>query len=68
MKVKRAQDLRSSTVNSIGVAQERDVNKLFGWQKELTRRTITGLVEKHKLVEVAHPKQKGEWFALLNLI
>ena len=54
--------------NSVGAAQERDVNKLFGWQKELTGRTITGLVEKRKLVETEHPKQKGEWFALPELV
>jgi len=52
---------------SVGAAQERDVNKLFGWQKELTARTITGLVEKRKLVKTEHPKQKGEWIALSEL-
>ena len=52
---------------SVGAAQERDVNKLFGWQKELTARTITGLVEKRKLVESEHPKQKGVWFAIIEL-
>jgi hypothetical protein len=54
--------------NSVGAAQERDVNKLFGWQKELTSRTISGLVEKRKLIETEHPQQKGEWFALPQLI
>jgi hypothetical protein len=52
---------------SVGAAQERDVNKLFGWQKELTARTISNLVEKRKLVQTEHPKQKGEWFALPQL-
>ncbi len=52
---------------SVGAAQERDVNKLFGWQKELTARTLTGLVEKRKLVKVEHPKEKGEWLALPEL-
>src|SRR5688572_12780323 len=54
--------------NSVGAAQERDVNKLFRWPKELTARTITDLVEKRKLVETEHPQQKGEWFALLELV
>jgi hypothetical protein len=54
--------------NSVGAAQERDVNKLFRWPKELTARTITGLVERRKLVETEHPQQKGEWFALPELI
>ena len=52
---------------SVGAAQERDVQKLFGWQSELTRRTITGLIEKRKLVEVDHPAQKGQWLALIKL-
>ena len=49
---------------SVGAAQERDVSKLFGWQKELITRAMTGLVEKQKLVELEHPTQKGEWFAV----
>ncbi len=52
---------------SVGAAQERDVNKLFGWKKELVTRAIIGLVEKRKLVVSEHPKQKGEWMALSNL-
>lgn len=53
---------------SVGAAQERDMNKLFGWPKELTARTITGLVEKRKLVKAEHPKEKGEWLALPELL
>lgn len=52
---------------SVGAAQERDVNKLFGWQKELSARTIAGLVEKRRLVRSEHPKQKGDWFVLPEL-
>ena len=52
---------------SVGAAQERDVSKLFGWQKELIARTIAGLVEKRKLVEVEHPTQNGKWFAVPGL-
>ncbi|HLE91765.1 MAG TPA: crosslink repair DNA glycosylase YcaQ family protein [Anaerolineales bacterium] len=52
---------------SVGAAQERDVNKLFGWQKELTARTISGLIEKRKLVKSEHPKQKAEWLVLPEL-
>jgi winged helix DNA-binding protein len=52
---------------SIGAAQERDVNKLFGWQKELAARTIASLVEKRQLVESEHPKEKGNWLALPGL-
>jgi len=53
---------------SVGAAQESDVNKLFGWKKELTARAISGLVEKRILVESEHPKQKGQWLALPKLI
>jgi len=53
---------------SVGAAQEGDVNKLFGWKKELTARTIAGFVEKRRLVEAAHPKEKGKWLVLPNLI
>jgi hypothetical protein len=52
---------------SVGAAQERDVNKLFGWQKELTARTIASLVEKGTLVALEHPQEKGEWFAMPEL-
>ena len=49
---------------SVGAAQERDLNKLFGWQKELASKTIASLVEKRQLVESEHPKEKGNWLAL----
>jgi hypothetical protein len=52
---------------SVGAAQERDVHKLFGWQKDLTARAISALVEKGKLVSLEHPTEKGQWFALNNL-
>ena len=52
---------------SVGAAQERDISKLFGWQKDLITRTINGLVEKQKLSQTEHPNQKGEWFALPGL-
>ncbi|HEX2993208.1 MAG TPA: crosslink repair DNA glycosylase YcaQ family protein [Anaerolineales bacterium] len=53
---------------SVGAAQERDMNKLFGWQKELAARTIAGLIEKRKLVKAEHLKEKGEWLVLPELI
>lgn len=52
---------------SVGAAQERDLNKLFGWQKELTARTILALIEKGKLGKAEHPKENGEWFVLPEL-
>lgn len=53
--------------NSVGAATDGDAAKLFGWKKELVARTITGLVEKRKLVRTEHPSQKGEWFSLPEL-
>ena len=53
---------------NVGAAQERDVIKLFGWQKELAARTLAALTEKHKVAVVDHPKEKGEWFALSHLV
>ncbi|HEU0295341.1 MAG TPA: crosslink repair DNA glycosylase YcaQ family protein [Anaerolineales bacterium] len=53
---------------SLGAAQEGDVNKLFGWKKELTARTIATLIEKQKLVRSEHPDQKGIWLALPELV
>lgn len=52
---------------SVGAATEGDAAKLFGWKKELITRTITGLVEKRKLVRVEHPDHKGEWLSLPEL-
>jgi hypothetical protein len=50
--------------NSVGAATEGDAAKLFRWRTELITRTITGLVEKRKLVRSEHPVQKGEWLSL----
>ena len=52
---------------SVGAAQARDVNKLFGWKSELTARALTHLVEDGKLKTVGHLKQNGEWLALSSL-
>ncbi len=52
---------------SVGAAQARDVNKLFGWKSELTARALTRLVEDGKLKTVEHLKQNGEWLALSSL-
>jgi hypothetical protein len=53
---------------SVGAARAGDALKLFGWQKELLTRAISGLVAKRKLVGCEHPKENGEWFALPGLI
>lgn len=53
--------------DSVGAAQERDLNKLFGWPRELTARTLARLVDIGKLVRSVHPKHKGEWLVLPEL-
>jgi hypothetical protein len=53
---------------SVGAAQERDVNKLFGWTRDLTARTIASLVERGQLAGTEHPGENGEWLALTRLI
>lgn len=52
---------------SVGASTEKEAAKLFGWKKELIARTISGLVEKRKLVRVEHPIYKGEWLSLPQL-
>ena len=52
---------------SVGAAQTRDVNKLFGWGAELASRALTRLVENEKIIIAEHPKQNGEWMALTKL-
>ena len=52
---------------SLGAAQMRDVNKIFGWGTELTSRALTRLIEAKKITLTDHPKQKGEWLALTSL-
>ncbi len=49
---------------SVGSAQLRDANKLFGWGHELTLRSLKSLVDHEVLVVASHPRQAGEWFAV----
>jgi hypothetical protein len=53
---------------SVGAAREADAVKLFGWKRELVTRSIAGLVAKRVIVETEHPKFKGVWLALPNLV
>ena len=53
---------------SVGAAQLRDVNKLFGWGNEVVKRAVGKLVDSGKLVETEHPKFAGEWVAVAELI
>jgi len=53
---------------SVGVAQMRDVNKLFRWGKVLTERAVKRLVAEGYLVDaVSREDKNGEWLALVEL-
>lgn len=53
---------------SVGAAQARDVEKLFGWGREVTQRAIQRLVKGGQITSgVSLEKQPGEWLALSEL-
>jgi hypothetical protein len=49
----------------LGAAQLGDVNKLFGWGNEMTKKVIGKLVDGGKLKKAEHPKLGGEWLTIL---
>ncbi len=50
--------------DSVGAAQIKDANKLFGWGSDLTARTVGRMQEAGALMAAAHPGQAGGWLAL----
>jgi hypothetical protein len=52
---------------SVGAAQARDVNKLFGWGSDLTQRALAHMLDSGTLKSADYPGQKGEWIALAEL-
>jgi predicted transcriptional regulator len=52
----------------LGAADLRDVNKLFGWGHEVVKKAVGRLMEAGMVVTVEHPKSKGEWVAVKELI
>lgn len=54
-------------LESVGAAQLRDVNKLFGWGNEVVKEVVAQLVETGELDEAHHPKAEGEWISLREL-
>lgn len=52
---------------SLGAAQARDVQKLFGWTADLVHRALGSLEKRATIVAAAHPDQEGGWFALPRL-
>jgi hypothetical protein len=73
----RAQGIRESEarqklvelyLRSVGVAQVRDVAKLFGWRPQQSERTVQTLVQAGILVSsIPVEKQPGEWLAIAEL-
>lgn len=54
---------------SVGMAQTRDLVRLFGWLPDLTQRTVSWLVQNGILLDnLAHPQLNGEWLALPELV
>ncbi len=52
---------------SVGAAQVRDVNHLFGWGSELTIRALKRLLEEGRLRAAVHPQRGEGWLALPEL-
>jgi uncharacterized protein YcaQ len=52
----------------VGVAQLRDVNKLFGWGNEVVKKAVNKLMENGKLIPADHPKSPGEWLAVKEVM
>lgn len=50
--------------NMVGAAQMKDVNRLFGWGVDVTKRAANQLAEGGKLIMTGHPQHVGEWIAL----
>ena len=55
--------LLESYFASVGAAQPRDVNKLFGWSPELSQRALRKMLEGGSLRAAEHPDLAGEWLA-----
>lgn len=55
--------------HSVGAAQARDLQKLFGWGPTLTQRVLKRLVDGGQVTGgLSRPDQVGEWFALSSLV
>ena len=61
------QHLLELYLESVGIAQQRDIVKLFGWGAELSHRALVPLMRRGAILSAEHPKQTGEWLALARL-
>jgi len=55
-------------LESVGAARSRDIGRLFGWSAELVQRVVTRLVHAGRLAVAEHPRENGEWLALVRLV
>ncbi len=54
---------------SVGAAQARDVEKLFGWGREVTQRAVKRLLDGGQILSgVRLENQAGEWLALSSML
>jgi len=52
----------------LGAADLCDVNKLFGWGNDVTKKAVAKLVESEKLTRAEHPKSTGEWLTIKDIL
>ena len=57
------QTLAGLYLRSVGAAQRRDVQRLFGWKPALVERTLKALVERGEARTVELEDRPGEWLA-----
>jgi hypothetical protein len=60
-------ELLALYLKSVGAAQIRAVNRLFGWANDAADRTVKKLVENSAAAMAEHPKLTGEWIALIEV-
>ena len=54
---------------SVGVAQMRDVNKLFRWGNAVTERAVKRLIGRGQFaMHLTREDKKGEWLGLIELV
>ena len=54
---------------SVGAAQDREVQKLFSWSPEISRRTLKHLVDEKKIISgISFTGLPGEYFVITELI
>lgn len=53
---------------TVGGATVREVERLFGWGREVTRRALNRLLRDGTLAETRYANQPGEWLALKELL